>query len=503
MYNVLIAEDSKPILRNIKGLVESSGLPVRVVATAANGEEALAAFGLHAIDIMLTDIRMPKMDGLALIDQAKKLHPQLKAVLISGYNDFEYTRKAINLQVNDYLLKPVEKSQLTEVMKNLLAQLAEEQDHSLSGFHEILDRDAVREWRPGPEFYREPKIFFVIRKQPFAAAMPVSGTPFEAAVPDAAIPSWALPTIERDQLLLIADASWLKRSESSADLIEDVRSRLLDDGAQASLVGCLTPTEWTQIPEKYREAARLLDDRQLVFKPVALDFALYRDDPEPSFEEVDRLGGAFAAMIEQMNKDRFMLMLSEQVAKWKRGNVRFAELKRFVRSIESAFESLLEEGDGADAAGMHKRREDLFGRPSYEEFGSGLLEWAEECFSRVKSSNRKSGDELFEQMDGYLRTNLYSSVSIPDLVRLFHVSSSYISRIIKRFSGKTFVHYYTEMKINEACKLMETKPEMKIREIAEALCFADQHYFSKVFKERVGVSPLEYKMSRTGRSDTE
>lgn len=346
MYHVLIAEDSKPILRNIKGLIEGSGLPVRVVATAANGEEALAAVERQEIDILLTDIRMPKMDGLALIEGAKRIRPQLKAVLISGYNDFEYTRKAINLQVSDYLMKPVERGQLVEVMDKVLAQLRESEDDAAS-----------------------------------------------------------------------------------------------------------------------------------------------------DFEEIDRIAAAFVSLIEQLSKEPFLLMLSEQLVKWERDGIRLAEMRRFVRTIASAFAALMDEG-GEEAQWLQDGAERAMGRIADGRLREELLEWADQCFQRAKSLNRKSGEELFEQIERYLGTNLYANVSIPDLVHRFHVSPSYISRIVKRFSGQTFVHYYTDLKLKEACRLMETKPEMKIREISDALCFADPHYFSKVFKERIGCRPVEYKAAR-------
>lgn len=500
MYNVLIAEDSKPILRNIKGLLESSGLPVRVAATAATGEEALDAFGRHAIDILLTDIRMPKMDGLTLIERAKRLHPKLKAVLISGYNDFEYARKAINLQVTDYLLKPVERSQLLEVMERILAQLREAQEDLASAFQGIVEERRCRSLNPGPEFFRNPKVVFIIREQPFTAGLDRPDEAYAAVCADLPSPAWSMPTVNGERLL-VADASWLDPADDRSALLENVRLRLAAAGIQASLIGCLSPTEWNRIPEGYAEAARCLEEWQTVFKPVALDFALQRHYPHPGFEDVNRIGGVLASLIEQMNKDRFMLMLSEQLVKWERANVRLAELKRFFGKLAASFAALLEEGEEAGSAWLFGKREELFRQPSYKQFGSELLVWAEQCFDRAKSLNRKSGAELFERMDGYLRTNLYANVSIPDLVRLFHVSSSYISRIIKRFSGQTFVHYYTEMKINEARKLLETRPEMKIRDISDALCFADQHYFSKVFKEHVGVSPLEYKQRGIKRGE--
>ncbi len=252
--------------------------------------------------------------------------------------------------------------------------------------------------------------------------------------------------------------------------------------------------EWSLLPEKVKEAADSLEEQLLLFKPVSIDCDRPRPPIEPGFEEIDRLGGQFASLIEQqLNKDRFVLMLSEQLAKWKLGSLRLTELKRFLGHVGAAFEPLLEDGEGSGPVRVYAEFDRLLALPGYELFCSSLLATAEGWLDEARSRNRKAGDELFREIEQYLKTNLYASVSIPDLANRFHVSPSYVSRIVKRFSGQTFVHYYTDLKISEARRLMETRPDMLIREIAEALCFGDQHYFSKVFKERVGCSPVEYK----------
>ncbi|NQX45139.1 response regulator [Paenibacillus tritici] len=251
MYTAIIAEDSKPILRNIEALMQSMELPVHIAATVSNGLEALEYIKTHPVDILLTDIRMPKLDGLALIGQCRQVNPKLKAVLISGYSDFEYTRKALNLQVFDYLLKPVERGQLAEVMERLVAHLQEQQ------------------------------------QQGSAEALP--------------------------------------------DGIAELRQR------------------------------------------------------------------------------------------------------------------------------------------------------------------KKSGEELFGQLEQYLQQHKYSQLSITDVALKFHVSPSYVSRIFKKYSHQTFVHYTMQLKIAEACRLIAERPELKVKELSEVLSFGDQHYFSKVFKEYTGVSPTEYK----------
>lgn len=255
MYTAIIAEDSKPILRNIEALMQSMELPVRIAATASNGLDALEYIKANPVDILLTDIRMPKLDGLALIGECRLVNPALKAVLISGYSDFEYTRKALNLQVFDYLLKPVERQQLAEVMQRLVAYLEEQQG-----------------------------------------------------------------------------------------LGKRVPEELISPGQPRS----------------------------------------------------------------------------------------------------------------------------------------------------------KSSEELFRQLEQYLQEQLYAPLSITEVALKFHVSPSYVSRIFKRYSHQTFVHYSMRLKIAEACRLITLRPELKVKELSELLSFGDQHYFSRVFKEYTGVSPTEYRGGERG-----
>src|SRR5690606_18526050 len=161
MYRVLIAEDSKPILRNIQQLLRSMGLPLEVAAAAANGEEALAAGEQHAIDILLTDIR------LTLIEEAKRINPGLKSVLISGYNDFDYARKAIKLQVNDYLLKPVEQGALMEVVNRIIALLGDEDRMNASDWDGLLEPAAVHDLIGYLSILRQPRAVIALVLPPF------------------------------------------------------------------------------------------------------------------------------------------------------------------------------------------------------------------------------------------------------------------------------------------------------------------------------------------------
>ncbi|WP_435922241.1 response regulator transcription factor [Paenibacillus sp. DYY-L-2] len=500
MYHVLIAEDSKPILRNIQTLLGSLELPVRVAATAANGEEALETIGKQDIHLLLTDIRMPKMDGLALIEKAKQINPNLVVVLISGYNDFEYTRKALNLQVFDYLLKPVERSQLAEVMKRGIEHLERQARSDASVLKEIVDPSYHEKMQPGEHFHLYAKLMFVIRRQPFTNRL-------NAWNPDVAQrllsgifaphACFVFPTPDSNQFLVLVSATVTGLFSSLYECMEAARRELHSGGMDVTIGGQLQAAEPVKLPELYYRLTELLNEQQLINRGCVL---LDRGQPTTisgsgHIHTDPSLTTGFAEMIRGRRKEQFKLKLTEQLAKWAEGNARLAELESFVRMLIDTFARLLQDRDAEIRIRLEEVSNRLFDHETYAGFEKALLEWSDQCFEILQALSRKSGQELFGRLDEFLKKNMYSQLSINDVAQRFHVSPSYISRVIKKQTHNTFVQYYTKLKINEACRLMADKPDMKFKEISDALAFSDQHYFSKVFKEYTGYSPTEYKGS--------
>ncbi|WP_440321316.1 response regulator transcription factor [Laedolimicola sp.] len=123
MYSVFLADDEIWIVMGLKKLIEKSGEPFRVVGEANNGVTALEEIRRLRPDVVISDIRMPGLDGLKLLEELNLQTPGTKLVFVSGYAEFEYARKALQMGAVDYLLKPVEQEQLTEVLRRLGGQV--------------------------------------------------------------------------------------------------------------------------------------------------------------------------------------------------------------------------------------------------------------------------------------------------------------------------------------------------------------------------------------------
>lgn len=502
MYNVMIVEDSKPILRNIKMLLEALSFPIRVAATATNGEEALAAIKQESIDLLLTDIRMPKMDGLSLIEQAKLANPDLKVILISGYSDFEYTRKALNLQVFDYLLKPVEPEALEEVMGRVIEQLDLQVSKELLDLQEIIHPQCETTPKQGEDF---PPLFsqmmMIMNKQPFTTGHERwVQAELEAIMQDFfTFHACRVYTSQTPyQFIAFVNKSALEVYSSVHECLESLRRHLVAHHIDAIIGGQLLFAESGNLPELYHRMSSIVSEQQRLKQGIVLDTGNPVSMARSETGCLDAMQeSVFVQMIQARQKERFALKLSELLNRWAEQNVHMTEVERFIGLIVDTFAHLYEE-QGRMRLGLELRSRQFAQAQSYTDFSRELTEWTGQCFDMLQSHVRKSKAILFEQIDDYVKRNKYSPLSINDIAVKFHVSPSYVSRVIKDATQITFVQYYTRLRIQEACRLMESQPDMKFKEVSDLLSFSDQHYFSKVFKEYMGLSPTEYKQQMSG-----
>ena len=127
-FKLLLVDDEKPIRKKLINNTDWKAEGYQIFA-AANGEEALKIIMEKGIDILVTDIQMPKLSGMNLIEKAKRNSSHLKVIVISGYAEFEYAQKSIRFGVNDYLLKPFRSKKLLEVVNKAKEELIKEKDN--------------------------------------------------------------------------------------------------------------------------------------------------------------------------------------------------------------------------------------------------------------------------------------------------------------------------------------------------------------------------------------
>ncbi len=126
LYKIMVVDDEEEVRQSIIRQIDWSRAGFEVIGDAENGKEALEKIDQIEPDVVLTDIRMPYMDGLSLAEAIRQRHPSIKIVIFSGFDEFEYAKKAIKLNVIEYILKPVNVEELTAILKRIKGSLDEE-----------------------------------------------------------------------------------------------------------------------------------------------------------------------------------------------------------------------------------------------------------------------------------------------------------------------------------------------------------------------------------------
>jgi two-component system response regulator YesN len=147
MYKLLLIDDEPLIIKGIRSFVDFEALSITEVFEASNGEEALELFQLHLPDMVLADINMPKMNGLDFAVAAKTLKPDVKIAIITGYDYFDYAVTALKSGIDDYILKPVSKKDIGEVLKKLILkiQAAHSQSEVSLLLGDLLSKSKIQE----------------------------------------------------------------------------------------------------------------------------------------------------------------------------------------------------------------------------------------------------------------------------------------------------------------------------------------------------------------------
>ena len=125
-YKILLVDDEAEVRTSIIRKIDWSAVGFQVVGDAENGVDALEKIEQLEPDVVLTDIRMPYMDGLEMAERLREIHPSIKVVLFSGFDDFEYAQKAIKLNIIEYILKPVNAEEMMEILLRIKGTLDEE-----------------------------------------------------------------------------------------------------------------------------------------------------------------------------------------------------------------------------------------------------------------------------------------------------------------------------------------------------------------------------------------
>lgn len=489
MYKLIIAEDNKRIARHIASCIETALEKPIQITVAYDGETALHLMQEVRADIICTDIRMPIMEGMELINKSRKIKSDVRTVIISAYSDFDVAQKAIRLGVDDYLLKPLDDKELLRVIGGIIDELDKER---VCKIREEL-RESFHGYQNG-ENWLQTQI-----KEYQIGILKTDAFEKKCAFSKRKIETWFLENYPNiiDYLVEISEFDFMV-----IVLWTGKERKLHVNGVLLHLFRKLSmeyPVLNMFISEVKEDAYNLIQTinegiNELKCRIIFEQSGIFYENKESIFIDFDEINTVTDVLNEKLNfilrleKEEKVRTFFEQVFFYVREKKYPAViLKRIVLVLVEKIHSYRKYHMGEDV--IESTDHILKSSHSYET----LIEELMRLYTRKQEKSKATPQEIAKKIEDYIRKNLYCNLCLEDIAKYMKLSESYIVRIMKQQYGVPPIELFNQLRIEEAKRLLKEDAQMKIGYVSEVLHFSDQRYFSKVFKSYVGVTPSEYK----------
>ncbi len=534
MLKLLIADDEMRVCKLIRYLVDWNSLGIEIIGEAYDGNSAFQIIMEKSPDIVIVDIRMPEQNGLNLIRNVKKEKPETYFIVVSGYSRFEYAQHAIKYGVEDYLLKPLKKKELTEAVEKIIEkyELTRKAEAEKEHLEQFMDYYASR-IKEGllTEYFK--KNLELPDMDPLASvnaryscrfipgdfmgiAVKVLVTDCEA---ESRVFSMALTKVEQilsqdfagqfSECIISMDQGMIYAAVNAPE-ITDIQLNRLMNHVQIKVMS------WREVFQGIRVYFGLGERMQSVVQlfqsldqaseaaanyilPEAETVLWYQDSyrvrctPE-MFCHLD-IRKDMQRGIELLDYARIKSCIHACQEELLRINGLNAEMVKaaYWKIVEDFFYSLDIKRIGLQREDFKVRAEQLFMlAPSVKGLFEKLGEFMVCCLKQWVEDRKLEERKPILLAKEYMQENFWRSLTLEEVSAYVGFNASYFSNLFKRETSMNFLEYLTTLRIDHAReRLMKT--DDSVNEIAEAVGYSDVKYFSRIFKRSLGLSPNKFR----------
>ena len=545
MLKIFLAEDEVVVRETIKRMIPWEELGFELVGEAADGEMALPLLIRQQPDLLITDIKMPFMDGLTLARLAKKEIPGLKVVILSGYDDFNYAKQAIGIGVEDYLLKPITKNALIERLSEIRSRYEHEKtqkeyyekfQREMQAYEKNSSRDFFEALVGGSmdmmEVYkRAEKLGLDIVAEAYNVLIFTMNCDEDFSGQRDEYSSWEAESLELLENFFAGHSSaMLFRSnifsygvllkgqreaieENTRACVDEIRKILSrQDGRREWFLAVGQSVErLSQIQKSYHTASRAFSQRYLYDENI-----LYYDE----METMEHPGGQAETEDNAYLQKVDVNALNPAILQKFLSNGLQEETENFVKDYfyaigQEPMESLVFrnyvilnvrfsvisfiKGLGCDTNEMESADTEEVLAESGKNMESAIA-YAKKMISqaieiRDQTSGNKNRSILKTAVDFIDSHYMDEEISLNTVANVANVSSNHFSALFSQNMGQTFIEYLTTLRMNKAKELLRCTG-MRSSEIAGEIGYKDAHYFSYLFKKTQGMTPSDYRKAR-------
>lgn len=517
----LIIDDERHVREGVILLGEWSKFGINTILEAEDGDEAIQLINKHRPEIIFTDMRMPKRDGMSLLKWLKEAELTCKTIVISGYDDFNYMRNAIQNNSFDYILKPIEPDALNGTLEKAIKEWREQKKSQLETAM-ALNEAKLLYW---DRLFSKAIKGSSLSKENLTKIVCEFDRPILNERLTAAIISAYRPIVDKDgqnhstkiiekcnEILSMNKAGIAFRNVDKAeevivlfwkkDCVKYFIERILGNIRHSLELNCriFVGDEAANALQAYQAAQfvqkkqNLLDwktiyyDRDIKQTPIfnLLDYAqeLKWAIQSGSTEQVDQI---LMTIFDLFENDSY-IMTNEQLENW-----------------ESQFELLkqtwLQEYKRTNLKNLYKgihywKKDKAF---SFELFKEEKRKEFHDVIRVLQSLHYQKEKSIIHQIEEYIRENYQKELQLQEMADRFFLSREYISRQFKKEFSCNITDYLMKIRMQKAKELLEN-PYLKIYDIAFQVGYQNEKYFSKVFKKYFGMTPNDYRCSHLQKS---
>ncbi len=542
MYRLMVVEDEAMIRRGIIKSIPWGDLGFVVVGEGKNGEEALAFMAEHPVDVLLTDIKMPLMDGIELSKKVRRLYPDIEIVVLSGFSDFEYARAAISFRAYEYLLKPTNKQRLLDAFTNLKRRMDEKSERKEEIFHsniyltagyESVRREFLIGLLEGDQsLYKDFDEKAAELELDFSTNQCVSAViRFDKkSIMEELACSWetdkrllrfaydniireALGDMERayfvvedyDTIHLIYCFDTLAEKEASLipsleNISENIQNCLFKHVVVPYTIGIgLTYPSVYHITKSHNQAKRSIQNS---FYQSSECVQVYQDNEESKFEQnyiqyypedMQRAAGYIVGG----QKDEARVSMDKMFQRLIDNRLMPEIVKNYCITLKLMVQSKLkDESDLVNRVigNMYSDyvKDALTVRELHQYVRKTMLQLSEEINRTVDVKAATEQRLVIAKAKDYIKEHLNDKINLKVISNHVYLSETYFSYLFKKVTGTTYIDYIQRLRMEEAKHLLITTND-KIYEIAEQIGYNDYKYFAIQFKKYVKVTPKAYR----------
>lgn len=532
MYKLLIVEDEELVRKGILQKIDWEALGFDQVDEAEDGELALECIRKNKPDVVLTDVRMPFMDGLELARHLAEEYPDILIVMLSGHDEFEYVQEAMRSRVFEYLLKPIKASRLTELIVRLTARLDQDKEQKKLL---LQTREQLRQSLP---LLRE-RFFHRLISRPLSAeeiALHPSYVDIQTDAPaylvcvfqidQPVVPIFGDSDENQELLDLSASNIILELVGQNGTVFNDMDNRpvIIFYGDEAIdrrlsltrvtllntisnvLTGVLQNTwsigigrqvdQFGDLSQSYQAAVEVLSYR-LLFGCNRIydsrDFSQSKSTfyyPSEAIQELmSRLKLEDPSIVREACSEFFQNLYRQDNLSVENARLILNDL------INSACRTALEilEDEAVNPLELYSIQQKISHTETLHEIESLADSFLTDICNRIRNQHSGRNHSLIFKARRFIDKHYASdTLGLNQVAEHIAVSPCYLSILFKRETGESFIEYLTRIRMDKARELLRTT-DLKAFEVAAQVGYTDPHYFSLCFKKHTGYNPSQYK----------